>query len=174
MMQMECHVDGSAESCWRQVRVAGDLDIATGPSLDQILRRLDAAHPGSQVVLDLSAVTFIDCSGLGALLRARNLFGDRFWLRVIPPTVSRLFDLTGVDATFAVLSDDVAPPGSASNPECTATSIVASLGQVGQRPSGDAAAIVANGSFLVRIRCSLANRIERRRRATRCAEVRLP
>ncbi|WP_406723721.1 STAS domain-containing protein [Streptomyces sp. GD-15H] len=49
----------------------GELDLCTAPVLS---RRLDALtdHAFPDLVLDLRAVSFIDCSGLGALCRARN------------------------------------------------------------------------------------------------------
>jgi anti-anti-sigma factor len=53
------------------VDVFGELDIATGPLLAAcIAEQLSDAHCRC-VRLNLSEVHFIDCSGLGAVLRAR-------------------------------------------------------------------------------------------------------
>jgi anti-sigma B factor antagonist len=49
------------------VSVAGDLDIVTCPALDECLKKTRAAS--SQVVLDLSAVGFIDTSGIAVIVR---------------------------------------------------------------------------------------------------------
>ncbi len=49
----------------------GEIDLCAAPSL---VSRLDALTAGTcpDLVLDLTAVSFIDCSGLGVLCRARN------------------------------------------------------------------------------------------------------
>ncbi|MFF9287090.1 STAS domain-containing protein [Streptomyces griseosporeus] len=73
----ETHPPSEAE---HQVRVAdgttlvelrGELDIVTAPSLTA---RLDELTAGGRpdVLLDLRRVSFIDCTGLGVLCRARN------------------------------------------------------------------------------------------------------
>jgi anti-sigma B factor antagonist len=49
------------------VTVSGDLDIVTSPALDDCLTKARAV--GSQVVLDLSAVGFIDTSGIAVIVR---------------------------------------------------------------------------------------------------------
>lgn len=53
------------------VELRGEIDIFTAPSL---AARLDAltADPHPDLVLDLRATAFIDCTGLGVLCRARN------------------------------------------------------------------------------------------------------
>src|SRR5260370_24289822 len=49
------------------VEVAGELDLESGPYLHEQLRSLIRAH-GAYLAIDLSGVTFIDCSGVNALL----------------------------------------------------------------------------------------------------------
>ena len=74
------------------VLVAGELDAATGARL---IRRL-SARPRVRV-LDLSAVTFIDASGLRILLRATDgAARRRLDLRAPSPSVVRLCELTGL------------------------------------------------------------------------------
>jgi anti-anti-sigma factor len=53
------------------VELRGEIDIFTAPSL---AARLDALTVGQHpdLVLDLRATAFIDCTGLGILCRARN------------------------------------------------------------------------------------------------------
>ncbi len=49
----------------------GELDLVTTPALASTLSQLtDAGCP--EVVIDLSGVTFIDCTALGSLIAARN------------------------------------------------------------------------------------------------------
>ncbi|MGP3990724.1 STAS domain-containing protein [Streptomyces sp. 3N207] len=57
---------------FRTVRARGELDIATLPELETDLVRAlsDAAQP--RVVLDMRDVTFLDCSVVRVLLRART------------------------------------------------------------------------------------------------------
>jgi anti-sigma B factor antagonist len=96
----------AAPGRWSVVAVHGDLDLATGPELDQALRdAVPADDLVRQVVLDLRAVTFLDCSGLRPLVEARRRLGDRFWLANVPRQPRRLLDLTGLTDAFAVLDD---------------------------------------------------------------------
>jgi anti-sigma B factor antagonist len=87
-------VCGAAPECL--VAVAGELDLASAPALDDTLRRLD---PACEVVtLDLRALTFMDVAGLHAVVGARSLAratGRR--LHTLPPCgeVARVLELTG-------------------------------------------------------------------------------
>ena len=45
--------------------VGGEIDMATAPQLDAALSGLDG-----DVIVDLAAVTFLDSSGIGVLVRA--------------------------------------------------------------------------------------------------------
>jgi anti-anti-sigma factor len=84
--------------------VAGEVDIATSPSLrSELATALDSgAH---ELWIDLSATTFMDSSGLHALLDAHHA-AERVHRRltiICPPgIVRRLFDLTGVTKTLRV------------------------------------------------------------------------
>ena len=75
---------------------AGELDIATAPRL---FERLEPhRRPGSEVVLDLREVAFMDCYTLGCILAAYVDSATEGWtLRVLveTPPVRRLRDLTG-------------------------------------------------------------------------------
>ena len=76
------------------VVVAGELDAA---SAGQLARRL--AAPPSVRVIDLSGVTFIDASGLRALVEATSDAGaNRRRLRSPSPPVVRLCEITGLTA----------------------------------------------------------------------------
>ena len=80
------------------VRPIGDLDIATTPLLDDILR--DLASKGASAVLDLEDVEFIDSSGLQTILSAHAASQrDGFGLTMLPgpPPVMKVFELAGVD-----------------------------------------------------------------------------
>lgn len=53
------------------VELCGEIDILTAPPVSARLDALTSAS-GADLVLDLSAVSFIDCTGLGMLCRIRN------------------------------------------------------------------------------------------------------
>jgi anti-sigma B factor antagonist len=88
---------------WWALHVSGDLDLVTGPSLDARLGRAVTLHHDDGLVLSLTGVPFMDCAGLGPLLRARNRLGRRFCLRGLQPRVLRLLEVAGVAASLRIL-----------------------------------------------------------------------
>ena len=58
-----------------RIELAGELDIATGPDLEQALEPHVGA-PGGDIVLDLQGVTFLDSSGLRVVLVASRTAGE--------------------------------------------------------------------------------------------------
>jgi anti-anti-sigma factor len=77
-----------------RLNVTGELDLASGPRLRDRLSDQLADH-AEIVVLDLADVSFIDSTGLHALLDATAQDGNR--LRIIPnPGLLRLLDITGL------------------------------------------------------------------------------
>ena len=75
---------------------AGELDIATAPRLFE--RLAPHRRPGTEVVLDLREVWFMDCYTLGCIVAAHVDSATEGWtLRVLveTPPVRRLLDLTG-------------------------------------------------------------------------------
>jgi anti-anti-sigma factor len=90
--------DGDGE---RVIRLRGELDIESTPDLERVLLRTRPA--GQRVVLDLTELKFMDSTGLRVLLRARAAADQGRWeinLRNVPPTIRRLFDMTGVQAAL--------------------------------------------------------------------------
>ncbi len=80
----------------------GTLDIATAPSLRA---RLDAAAAMGAITIDLSAVDFIDSTGLGALIGANRRAierGEPLHLIVPEGPISRLLAITGLVRVFTV------------------------------------------------------------------------
>ena len=76
------------------VFASGELDLATAPHLRKRLQQ--RTDPFGELVVDLSAVTFMDCSGARPLLEARIAIGRRLCLRSVPPPVTRLLTLAGL------------------------------------------------------------------------------
>jgi len=87
-----------------RVRLAGEIDADTGVLLQDAIARLDAPRHQS-IELDLSAVTFMDSSGIAALVQARRV-ADRAGVRVVlvDPShpVVRVLALVGLEGFFAV------------------------------------------------------------------------
>jgi anti-anti-sigma factor len=80
-------------------RVRGELDIAVA---DSLLRRVEGMDGSSArlVIVDLAAVTFMDTSGLKALIAAQQAADEGgFEVLVVrtPQAVRRVMDVSGAD-----------------------------------------------------------------------------
>jgi anti-sigma B factor antagonist len=78
--------------------LAGELDLASAPTLEAATARLCAAG-ASEIVLDLSRLAFIDSTGLRTILSSMSLCEKHlcnFWLIPGPRAVQRLFELAGI------------------------------------------------------------------------------
>jgi anti-anti-sigma factor len=81
------------------IRVAGELDGAVSEQLVEALGRAASFEPRGWVLLDMEKTSFVDSSGLRAILiGARDLngaIGARFLVACDAPQVLRLFEITG-------------------------------------------------------------------------------
>lgn len=93
------------------IRLAGEVDDLLVPELRSRLASAAGTPPRTFVVIDLSAVTFMNCAGLGPLLEAQALLGQRLWLRHPTRPVRRLLALIGPLAEFTVVDDATFLPG---------------------------------------------------------------
>lgn len=88
----------------RVISVSGEIHVTTAPEFSQRLN--DAIAAGTRgVVIDMSAVEFIDSTGLSVLLnglRRVTRADGRLALVVSNPTVLRLFEITKLDSTFDI------------------------------------------------------------------------
>lgn len=95
------------------VALVGELDLAAAPIAEAELR--EACANADLLVLDLAAVTFMDCAGLRVLLAADERLrasGGRLAIVHAPLQVRRLFDLTGTRDQLQLGWDAAAPdPG---------------------------------------------------------------
>lgn len=102
---MELDINSSMVGDARVIRVGGEVDVYTSPTLKAALLEATGAAAGGQVVVDLDQVGFIDSSGLGvlvgALRRTREAGGD---LRIVSarPSVEKIFHITGLDRVFSL------------------------------------------------------------------------
>jgi anti-sigma B factor antagonist len=84
------------------VRVSGDLDLATAPQLEEVLATLP---PGSRVVIDLGACTFLDSTGVRVLAAAAGSDATddgRLDLVVVDQGVARVLEITSVETLFDI------------------------------------------------------------------------
>jgi anti-sigma B factor antagonist len=88
-----------------RVALSGELDMLSAPDLDDTLA--DASRGAVAVIVDLSQLTFMDSSGLHALLTARARLAEsdcRLVLLRGGDQVQRLFELTGLDGVLEFVS----------------------------------------------------------------------
>jgi anti-sigma B factor antagonist len=79
--------------------VTGELDLATSPELVKAAKDV-LTQPSRALVLDIEGVTFMDSTGLSAILtvqRACEACECEFAVCGACPQVQRLFELVGVD-----------------------------------------------------------------------------
>jgi anti-anti-sigma factor len=86
----------------------GELDLAARDALAEVLQEQEDA--GRRIVrLDLSHVTFLDCSCLGVLVSSHQRFLELHGLLVLTVTdgsVVRLLEMTGLgESLFVILTD---------------------------------------------------------------------
>lgn len=87
------------------VAATGDLDIYSAPQFKQDLSEAMDQHAGPLVV-DLTAVAFIDSTALGVLIGVlrRMVEQDRTLVLVIRERrIARLFSITGLDKVFTIV-----------------------------------------------------------------------
>jgi anti-anti-sigma factor len=81
------------------VWLSGELDMSTADSFSQAL----ASQPGRwRPVLDLTELTFLDSSGIRAILRLARTCQQAVVLRNTAPNVRRVLDVAGVDESMGV------------------------------------------------------------------------
>jgi anti-sigma B factor antagonist len=90
----------------RPIRIypVGELDLACKDQLDAAIETV-AAGPAADVVVDLSATTFLDSTGLGFLVRlSRRIAAGGHELTIAAPTrpALRAIELSGLDHVLTI------------------------------------------------------------------------
>ena len=82
---------------------------------DRMREVIDASN--ARLILDLSAVSFVDSSGLGAIVAAMKMAGNdrKLELAGLTPTVEKVFRLTRMDSVFTIHSSVDDAPGISEN-----------------------------------------------------------
>ena len=105
-MTYQCAVDVVDDTGALRVRVSGEIDMACAPNLLDTLLAADVPRGGT-LVLDLAGVTFMDSTGISALLEAhrqRTEGGSTFTVVEVPPLIAKMLHVTGVDTYLDVSS----------------------------------------------------------------------
>jgi anti-sigma B factor antagonist len=84
----------------RSIRLAGELDMSTAPQLHEVLDV--AVADGGTILVDLGEVTFMDSTGINALLRSAVSLRGRgcLILHGEQDRVRRVLDLVRVDRSI--------------------------------------------------------------------------
>ena len=93
-VRVEC--DGGTTT----IRLAGEIDLSAGPDMRAAVAGLVLGVPPTRVVLDLTDTTFVDSSGIKALLYARDAAARVGASMEVTsnPTVDRVLEVSGVAA----------------------------------------------------------------------------
>ena len=106
-MELECNrQDGALIVAVREPRI----DSAAAIRFKDAMRAATEDAP-ARVILDLGDVTFVDSSGLGAIVAVMKFLApDRsLELAGLNPDVAKVFRLTRMDSVFTLHPDAVAP-----------------------------------------------------------------
>jgi anti-sigma B factor antagonist len=100
--ELEDETLGEGRRC---LSVHGVIDLFTAPELKA---RLVALIEGgaTEVIVDLSDATYMDSTGLGAMLAAARRLGNRGGRLAIAgprPAISRVFEIAGLDTLLTVV-----------------------------------------------------------------------
>ena len=93
------------------IRLDGELDLAGCPGLELALEEAEASQ-GGRIILDLERVTFIDSTGLTALLSAGRRSaanGNRLEITRGGGQVADMLRLTALDQTLPLIDPALCP-----------------------------------------------------------------
>jgi anti-anti-sigma factor len=92
-----------------RISAIGELDLRTVPLLERALEAVDQLEP-ARVILDFRELSFVDSTGVHAILRAHTRATENGGVLVVmnsSESVRRVFELTRTEHVFeAVLSHD--------------------------------------------------------------------
>ncbi|HEV7203521.1 MAG TPA: STAS domain-containing protein [Jatrophihabitans sp.] len=108
-MALEFSVTQSRTGDTIVVAVGGEVDMLTAPVVEKAAAAAVLEPDAVRVVVDMTSVSFLDSTGLGALVRVRELAESNrtdLVLRDLSPEILRLFELVGLRTVF-----DIEPRG---------------------------------------------------------------
>jgi anti-sigma B factor antagonist len=87
--------------------IEGDIDLHISPAVKEALNAMIKKKPGL-IVIDLSRATYIDSSGVAALILAMQeveAYGGKFFLSGLQETIRLIFETSRLDQTFRIFPD---------------------------------------------------------------------
>ena len=99
VFQLDTGQDGE----WTTLRLAGEFDTHAAMSFDRVVNDLTMGTD-PKLRIDMTAVTFVDSSGLRSLVRARTRVGGKDALVLHSPRAAtiRLLEITGLLDEFNI------------------------------------------------------------------------
>jgi anti-sigma B factor antagonist len=85
-----------------RVAVSGEVDLAVEEPFVAEVDSVVTAHGEAPVELDLQRVTFLDSSGVRALIRLRQRHGEQLRLGALSAPVRRVLEISGLLQPFGV------------------------------------------------------------------------
>jgi anti-sigma B factor antagonist len=85
----------------------GEIDLHVSPRIAAALREIIAQKP-TQLLVDLSRVTYVDSSGLAVLIEAMQSLeqaGGKFGIVGMQNTVRSIFEMARLDQVFRIFPD---------------------------------------------------------------------
>ena len=96
-----------------EVELEGEIDVQRSDAVRAELRHAVDTAGGRTVIVDLTRVTFLDSSGLSALIagkRTADAQGTPFQVRGASDNLRRLFEVTGLLGHFGLDEDNATAP----------------------------------------------------------------
>lgn len=104
MSTVDLQIDTRAQDDWKVLSVRGEVDLYTSPQLREAIDR-GVGESASRVLVDLTAVNFMDSSGLGVLvgsLKRSRERGGELALVCTEGSVLKVLTITGLDRVFPI------------------------------------------------------------------------
>jgi anti-sigma B factor antagonist len=101
---VELRLYSRTEGTWTVLEVGGEVDLSTAASLRTRIDEI-VASGARRLVVDLTAVGFIDSSGLSALvsaMKAMRVAEGELMLVCGAESIFKVFTVTGLDRMFAI------------------------------------------------------------------------
>ncbi len=103
-MGIEPTIEHRRHGRWYVIGLGGEIDLATAPALETAIAEWDGS---GDLCIDLSAVSFIDSTGLRALISGSHAAEDHdssFCLVAPEGPVTKLLEITGLDDAWNVFA----------------------------------------------------------------------
>jgi anti-sigma B factor antagonist len=86
-----------------EIALSGEIDLQVAPELREAGDAAISGANGRPVCIDMSGVTFLDSTGIGALVAISNSAHETdvpLRLRSVPEKITKLLSITGLDDVF--------------------------------------------------------------------------